>query len=137
MTSSHAGDGNTTAATNLAFAVSKVGQRVLLAGDGIRRALMQIGKKFDLVVVDSLLLLAVSDPQILAELVDGVILVVSGTSTDSRSVSRFVERLSQVEFNTLGTVLNGADLTEAPAYECGQVAVTGGEPTAARAESRA
>jgi capsular exopolysaccharide synthesis family protein len=143
VTSSHPGEGKTTAATNLAFKASKVGQRVLLidcdlrkpqvhkflglsnykgltnvlfgeakvhevaqelagsggllvitsgdvppnpaellAGDGIRRALMQIGKKFDLVVFDSPPLLAVSDPQILAELVDGLILVVSGTSMD-------------------------------------------------------
>lgn len=51
-------------------------------------------------------------------------------------MSRSVERLSQVEANTLGTVLNGADLSEAPAYEYGQVAVTGGEPPADRVESR-
>jgi succinoglycan biosynthesis transport protein ExoP len=197
ITSSHPGEGKTTTATNLAFAASKAGQRVLLidcdlrkpqvhnflglgnykgltnvllgeakmhevaqeladsngllvitsgdvppnpaelmAGDGIRRALVQIGKRFDLVVLDSPPVLAVSDPQILAEFVDGVILVVSGTSTDSRSVSRAVERLSQVDANTLGTVLNGADLSEAPAYEYGTAAPSGAEPTPDRVESQ-
>lgn len=88
----------------------------LLAGNGIKRALAQIGSKFDLVVLDSPPVLAVSDPQILAERVDGVILVVSGTGTDSRSVSRSIERLDQVDANVVGTVLNQAKLSGSSSY---------------------
>ncbi len=94
----------------------------LLAGNGIKKALAQIGSKFDLVVLDSPPVLAVSDPQILAELVDGVILVASGSSTDSRSVGRSIERLRQVGANVLGTVLNGTTATNTPVYEYNVVA---------------
>ena len=97
----------------------------LLAGDGIRKALAQIGHKFDLVVIDSPPVLAVSDPQILAGLVDGVILVVSGQSTDSRSVGRAMERLGQVDANVLGTVLNAASAVDASAYQYGYAAREG------------
>lgn len=195
ITSSHPGEGKTTTATNLAYAASKAGQRVLLidcdlrkpqvhnflglsnykgltnvllgeidmgnvaqkladsggllvitagdvppnpaellAGNGIKKALAQIGSKFDLVVLDSPPVLAVSDPQILAELVDGVILVASGTSTDSRSVGRSMERLSQVGANVLGTVLNGTSASNAPAYEYGAVAA-GEAPVTAAADA--
>ena len=189
ITSSYPGEGKTTTATNLAFAASKAGQRVLLidcdlrkpqvhnflglgnykgltnvllgeiemgqaaqkladsggllvitsgdvppnpaellAGNGIRKALGQIGAKFDLVVLDSPPVLAVSDPQILAELVDGVILVASATSTDSRSVSRSIERLNQVGTNVLGTVLNGTNTSNARVYEYGVGAPTSAAP---------
>jgi capsular exopolysaccharide synthesis family protein len=196
ITSSHPGEGKTTTATNLAYAASKAGQRVLLidcdlrkpqvhnflglsnykgltnvllgeiemgqvaqkladsggllvitsgdvppnpaellAGNGIKRALAQIGSKFDLVVLDSPPVLAVSDPQILAELVDGVILVASGSSTDSRSVGRSIERLRQVDANVLGTVLNGTTATNTPVYEYG--VVTPADPTPAKTKAPA
>ncbi len=109
----------------------------LLAGDGIRRALAQIGQKFDLVVIDSPPVLAVSDPQILAGLVDGVILVVSGQSTDSRSVGRAMERLGQVDANVLGTVLNEASVVDARAYEYGYTAKEGAGPSTASVDARA
>lgn len=109
----------------------------LLAGDGIRRALAQIGHKFDLVVIDSPPVLAVSDPQILAGLVDGVILVVSGQSTDSRSVGRAMERLGQVDANVLGTVLNEANAADAPAYEYAYAVAEGADPPTRALDSTA
>ena len=108
-----------------------------MAGNGIKKALAQIGSKFDLVVLDSPPVLAVSDPQILAELVDGVILVASGTSTDSRSVGRSIERLRQVGANVLGTVLNGTSASNSPAYEYGAVAAPGDAPVSASVDTSA
>ena len=107
----------------------------LLAGNGIKKALAQIGSKFDLVVLDSPPVLAVSDPQILAELVDGVILVASGSSTDSRSVARSIERLRQVGANVLGTVLNGTTATNAPVYEYNVVAPAAANAATAPADT--
>ena len=91
----------------------------LLAGDSVRRTLGRLGDTVDLVILDSPPVLPVSDPLVLASVVDGVILVVSGRSTDSRQVSRSVDRLLQVEAPVLGTVFNGYDPKDGETYTYG------------------
>ena len=91
----------------------------LLAGDSAKRVLSSIGDDVDLVVLDSPPVLPVSDPLVLASIVDGVILVASATSTESRQVTRAVERLLQVDAPVLGTVLNQFDPKDAEQYTYG------------------
>ena len=93
----------------------------LLAGDSVQRTLGHLSDSVDLVILDSPPVLPVSDPLVLASVADGVILVVSATSTDSRQVSRAVDRLLQVDAPMLGTVFNGFDPKDAEKYTYGYV----------------
>jgi Mrp family chromosome partitioning ATPase len=87
-----------------------------------------IGDDVDLVILDSPPVLAVSDPLVLASIVDGVILVASASSTDTRQVTRAVDRLLAVDAPVLGTVLNQFDPKDGESYVYGYT-----QPTAATA----
>jgi succinoglycan biosynthesis transport protein ExoP len=91
----------------------------LLAGESVQRTLGSLGESVDLVILDSPPVLPVSDPLVLASLVDGVILVASTETTDTRQVTRAVDRLLQVDGPLLGTVLNGFDPKDADKYTYG------------------
>ena len=91
----------------------------LLAGDAARQVLEGLGGGVDLVVIDSPPVLPVADPLVLASIVDGVILVASAASTDTRQVTRAVERLRQVDAPLLGTVFNGFDPKDSDTYAYG------------------
>ena len=91
----------------------------LLAGESVQRTLGSLGDSVDLVVLDSPPVLPVSDPLVLASFADGVILVASAESTDTRQVTRAVDRLLQVDAPLLGTVLNGFDPKDADKYTYG------------------
>jgi Mrp family chromosome partitioning ATPase len=82
--------------------------------------------------------LAVSDPLVLASIVDGVILVVSAQSTDARKVGRSMDRLVQVDAPVLGTVLNRFDGVPGDDYAYGYDApmVTEVDSPTAEAASR-
>ncbi len=96
----------------------------LLAGDSAKRVLGSIDDGVDLVILDSPPVLPVSDPLVLASIVDGVILVVSASSTDTRQVTRAVDRLRQVDAPILGTVLNQFDPKDAEKYVYGYTSPT-------------
>jgi capsular exopolysaccharide synthesis family protein len=61
---------------------------------------------FDYVIVDSPPVIPISDPLLLAEHVDGVLLVVRGGSTQKEVVSRASNLLINSRINVLGVVLN-------------------------------
>ena len=88
----------------------------LLAGDRTKASLEALGASVDLVIVDSPPVLPVSDPLILASLVDGVIVVASAGTTDRRQLAKTIDRLSQVDAPILGTVLNRFDPIERSTY---------------------
>ena len=81
----------------------------LLAGERTKASLDALGQSVDLVILDSPPVLPVSDPVILASLVDGVIVVASAGVTDRRQLVKAVDRLAQVDAPLLGTVLNRHD----------------------------
>jgi polysaccharide biosynthesis transport protein len=91
----------------------------LLSGDSARRVLTSVSDTVDLVVIDSPPVLPVSDPMVLASLVDGVVLVASASGTDARQVVKAVGRLHQVEAPLLGTVLNRFEGRSASDYSYG------------------
>jgi succinoglycan biosynthesis transport protein ExoP len=93
----------------------------LLAGESVQDTLGSLGDSVDLVVLDSPPVLPVADPLVLASFADGIILVASAESTDTRQVTRAIGRLLQVDAPVLGTVLNGFDPKDADKYTYGYV----------------
>jgi succinoglycan biosynthesis transport protein ExoP len=64
---------------------------------------------FDYVIIDSPPVVPVSDPLILSEYVDGVLLVVRGGATQREVVNRAANLLINAKVNILGVVLNDYD----------------------------
>jgi capsular exopolysaccharide synthesis family protein len=81
----------------------------LLDSSVMRRLLATAREQFDLTILDSPPVLPVADPQILARLVDGVIVVVRCGSTTRGELRRAVHQLRQTDTNILGVVLNEVD----------------------------
>jgi capsular exopolysaccharide synthesis family protein len=61
---------------------------------------------FDYVIIDSPPIIPVSDPLLLAEHVDGVVLVIRGGTTQREVVQRAANLLANSKINILGVVLN-------------------------------
>jgi capsular exopolysaccharide synthesis family protein len=61
---------------------------------------------FDFIVIDSPPIIPVSDPLLIADQVDGVLLVVKAGSTQKEVVNRAAKLLSNIGINFLGIVLN-------------------------------
>ncbi len=72
----------------------------------MKNFLEQMRAKYDYVLVDSAPLIAVTDSEILARLVDATILVVSSNTTEVDLMERSVELLKQDNVSFIGTVLN-------------------------------
>jgi len=84
----------------------------LLNSDNLKTLIAQARKEYDVVLIDSPPVLAVSDPLWLAPLVDGVIMVVRSKSTKRESVSRALTALESAHTRILGLVLNGVKRSE-------------------------
>jgi polysaccharide biosynthesis transport protein len=85
----------------------------LLSSKRARSLIESISNQADLVIIDSPPVLAVTDPRIIAGMVDGVILVASAGRTDRNHVTHAVEQLQLVDAPILGTVLNRQDASAA------------------------
>lgn len=69
-----------------------------------------------MVIFDMPPVLAVTDAKILANYVDGVILVVRSKKTENEAAKQALEALQSVHANVLGVVLNDRDKKEANYY---------------------
>jgi capsular exopolysaccharide synthesis family protein len=78
----------------------------LLGGDGMKSLLQSASGSFDYVIIDSPPLLAVSDALLLSTQVDGVVLVTRAGTTSRKQLEHALHRLSEIESNILGVVLN-------------------------------
>ena len=78
----------------------------LLASQTFRLLLELLSEHFDLVVIDSPPVLAVTDAAVLASQVDGVALVVNSGESRLPAVARAIERLTSVDANILGVIVN-------------------------------
>jgi len=78
----------------------------LLASPQMRRLLEHLCESFDHVIIDSPPALPVSDPIVLAQLVDGVILVAAGSKTPKQQVKAALARLRHAHAKVFGIVLN-------------------------------
>ncbi|WP_368901464.1 CpsD/CapB family tyrosine-protein kinase [Oceanobacillus oncorhynchi] len=88
-----------------------------LLGSRRMQALVEATKqKYDLVIFDMPPVLAVTDAKILANYVDGAILVVRSKKTENDAAKQALEALESVHANVLGVVLNDRDKKEANYY---------------------
>jgi capsular exopolysaccharide synthesis family protein len=90
----------------------------LLASKSFRSLLEDLRRstEFDHVIIDTPPLLAVADPIIVSEQVDGVLLVVKAGETPRQSVAAGLEKLRAAKARVLGAILNNLDLTGHDAY---------------------
>jgi polysaccharide biosynthesis transport protein len=109
----------------------------LLSGKQARSLIASLANQADLVIIDLPPVLAVTDPRILAGIVDGMILVASAGRTDRNQVSDAVELLRLVDAPMLGTVLNRvAAGASTYGYEYGQSGETRDRRSGGREQTR-
>ncbi len=76
----------------------------------MKKCLSALSQRFDHVLVDTPPLLAVTDGSILANMVDGVILVISGGDTPKEAIIRSKHLLTCAQARIIGAMLNNVDL---------------------------
>jgi capsular exopolysaccharide synthesis family protein len=78
----------------------------MLDSKEMRKFLQNMRNQYDLIVLDSPPIIAVTDSEILSSMVDGTILVVSAETTEMELMRRSVELIKRENTQFLGTVLN-------------------------------
>ena len=91
----------------------------LLGSEAMRKALDELTKDFDMVLVDAPPLLAVADAMTLAPVVDAVLFVAEAENTTRAAVDLAISQLDQVRAHVIGAVLNNFDPSKASAYATG------------------
>lgn len=81
----------------------------MLGSHSMENLLKILRDEYDMIVIDSAPLQAVTDAQILSRKADGTILVVRAEKTKRDSVMQAKELLKKVDANILGVVLNGVE----------------------------
>jgi capsular exopolysaccharide synthesis family protein len=84
--------------------------------DRLRRCLFDLGDRFDVVLMDSAPVLAVSDSLVMAASLDRVLVVARASRTSRRDLSRTKKALNRVGARILGVVLNQADARDVHYY---------------------
>lgn len=88
----------------------------LLASNKMQDVIKLLAKHFDMVILDSPPLLAVTDALILAKSVDGVILVIDPKKTKRGAIQQAVEQLQRLDARLLGIVLNNIKVQRSSYY---------------------
>jgi len=88
----------------------------LLASAQMAELLKEMKEQFDMIIFDTPPILAVADAQILANQVDGTILVVSSGKTEKDAALKSKELLSNAQGKLLGAVLNNRKVEEGNYY---------------------
>ncbi|MGQ9853501.1 MAG: GumC family protein [Candidatus Oleimicrobiaceae bacterium] len=83
----------------------------LLGSQRMQEVIDQLKERFDIVLLDSPPVIAVTDASVLARLVDGVLLVVNSGHTNREALMRARELLEHVEAPVLGVLLNNITAT--------------------------
>ncbi|MCX5694967.1 MAG: polysaccharide biosynthesis tyrosine autokinase [Candidatus Omnitrophica bacterium] len=78
----------------------------LLSSGKIRLLLEELKSKFDRIILDSPPILSVADTSLLANLVDGVVLVVKGGSTRVEAVTKAKQKILESKGKIIGVVIN-------------------------------
>lgn len=87
----------------------------ILASERAKEFLQELGQYYDYIVIDSPPVLAVTDASLMAQVVDGVILVVSSHETRREAAQEAKEQLAKANARILGVVLNKVKV-ESPDY---------------------
>ncbi|HSJ52419.1 MAG TPA: polysaccharide biosynthesis tyrosine autokinase [Anaerolineae bacterium] len=85
---------------------------MLLNSPGMQGLLEELTHPFDVIVVDTPPVLAVSDATLLAPMVDGVLLAVGRAQSKRESIEAAIELLEGVQATLLGVVVNWAERTK-------------------------
>lgn len=88
----------------------------LLGSKAMESLLDELEKEYDIIIIDTPPVQAVTDSQILSTKVDGVILVVRAERTKKDSVKLAKAALEKVNAHILGVVLNGEERTRSKYY---------------------
>lgn len=88
----------------------------LLGSKALEELLDELDDVYDVIILDTPPLHAVTDAQILSTKVDGVLLVVRAEKTKKDSVIAAKESLQKVNANILGAVLNGGESSRGKYY---------------------
>ena len=88
----------------------------LLVSDAFGRMLESLKQKFDLIIIDTPPLLAVSDPSNVVRCVDRVLMVVKPKKNIKPLVTRAVRMLESLNANMIGIVVNGIGSRQAKGY---------------------
>lgn len=83
----------------------------LLGSQRFKDLLAEAYDVYDMIVIDTPPILAVTDAQILATMMDGVVIVARSGITEVEELKEAVELIEKVQGNLLGTVLNDVEKT--------------------------
>ena len=99
---------------------------ILLSSPEMLELVKQLEKRADLVIFDSPPLLTVTDPMLVAQMVDGALLVVDIRLARRGKVKQAAETLGQIKFAVSGIVLNKLTPKDTAYYQYGSYAPYGG-----------
>lgn len=88
----------------------------LLSSTKMRDVITLLAKHFDMVILDSPPLLAVTDALVLTRSVDGIILVVDPKKTKRAAVKQAIEQIQRLDARLLGVVLNNIKVKRSSYY---------------------
>ena len=91
----------------------------MLSSSAMTNLIEKLREKYDVVILDSAPLQAVTDAQILSTKVDGTILVIRAQRTNRESVIEAKNLLTKVGANIIGTVLHAVENTRGKYYYYG------------------
>ena len=89
----------------------------LLSSKAMDNVMEELNGKFDIVVYDTPPVLAVTDPQILANKCDGVVMVVASGKTLKDHAIKAKELLESAKCRLIGVVLNGIETSKRAYYK--------------------
>lgn len=88
----------------------------MLGSASMRVLLNELSTIYDVIILDTPPVLSVADSQVLANVVDGVVLVVHSGSTDKEAAIKAKEQLSKAKGKLLGVVLNRKEIKGNSSY---------------------
>lgn len=88
----------------------------LVGSNRMKRLIKEASEQFDIVLIDTPPIVAVTDAAILAQEADGVIIVLASGEVNKDYAQRAKEQLDKVGAKILGAVLNKADLNTSEYY---------------------
>ena len=88
----------------------------LVGSKRMKRLIEEVSEQFDVILIDTPPIVAVTDAAILAQEVDGVILVLASGEVNKDFAQRAKELLDKVGAKILGAVLNKADMKTSEYY---------------------
>ncbi len=82
----------------------------LIGTQKMKEFLAEIRSKYDIILHDSPPVIAVTDPQVLSKMTDGVIVIISSGQTQIELAERAIESIQKVNSTIIGFVLNNLDV---------------------------